>query len=252
MKIVLENRITSVTASSSAANYPATELLNDSPKRIWKADGDDTATITATASGTINTIVLFNTNAEAVTITIADPNYFSWQNLTWRNLNWRNVQVPVESELVSQAGTTALWATIDTITAPIEITIELSGATGATIQAGVLVAGEAVDVGHLLYGFQEGMADFSVAEQLMNGAHYYKSRDRVRTFTVSARPKRETLFYTFMADFARTYGLAPKAMHLMPKCGSRWIVYARLGAMPTGTHSHLERSSYQATIREVV
>lgn len=252
MKIVLENRITSVTASSEAANYPATELLNDSPKRIWKADGADTATITATGSGTINTIALFNTNAEAVTITIADPNYFAWRNLTWRNLSWRNVQVPVESELVSQAGTTALWATIDNITAPIEITIELSGATGATMQAGVLVAGEAVDLGHLLYGIQEGVADFSIAEQLMNGAHYYKSRDRVRTFTVSALPDRETLFYTFMADFARTYGLAPKAMHLVPEFGSRWIVYGRLAAMPSGTHSYPSHSSYQATIREVV
>jgi len=37
MKIILNNSIVSVTASSADAGHPASNLLNDSPKKKWLA-----------------------------------------------------------------------------------------------------------------------------------------------------------------------------------------------------------------------
>jgi hypothetical protein len=254
MKIILDNRITSVAASSSAANYPATDLLNDSPKRIWKADGLSVATLELQITEAIDTIALFNTNAQSATISIIDPNQISWPDFAaWLTVDWVYSDVVAEVEPFLQSnGASALWLDLAKITSGVIVVVILRAEAGAVVQAGICVAGEAVEVGQLLYGLQESIVDFSIAEQLMNGAHYYKSRDRVRNFTVSALPERETKFETFMAQFARTYGLAPKAMHLVPEFGNRWIVYARLSAMPSGTHSYPSRSSYQATIQEVV
>jgi hypothetical protein len=254
MKVILENKISSVSASSEDASYPASYVLNDSPKRVWKGDSVDTATLTCSTSGAIDTLAIFNTNAQSVSITISDPNEFQWEatELEWTEITWIAATTAVEFEIETQANNSAIWATFDEIIAAVDVAITLSTATGTVIQAGVVVIGEGTEFKNPQYGLSQGLVDYSIAEQLQNGAHYYKQRDIVRSFDAQIVLARDNDFYTFMHSLAREHGLGPKAWRLTDKDSFEWVVYARFGDMPSGSHSYPSHSPISFSLIEVI
>lgn len=254
MKVIFENKITSVSASSENASYPASYVLNDSPKRVWKGDSVDTATLTCSTTGAIDTLAIFNTNAEGVSITISDPNEFQWEatELLWSEISWVSVTTSVSFEIDSQANNSAIWGTFDAISAPVDVSITLATATGTVIQAGVVVIGSATEFKNPFYGMSQGLVDYSISEQLQNGAWYYKQRDIVRSFGCQITLERDNDFYTFMNSLARDHGLAPKAWRVTDKDSFEWVVYARFDDMPQGSHSYPSHSPINFSLIEVI
>ena len=251
MKIILENLISAVTASSENTSYPDDNVLDEHPKRVWKGNSVDSASLVCTCSSGADTLALFNTNAENVSISITDPNEIEWE-LDWDNADWQSFEATVSTELFTQGDTKSIWATFDKTTYPANITVTLSTATGTVIEAGVAIAGYAEEFKDPRYGIQQGLVDYSIAANLAVGAFYYNKLDIVRTFSGTIQPERDTEFYTFMNDFARECGMEPKAIRLTDQDSTEWLCYARLSSMPQGQHLYPRHSSINFSFIEVI
>lgn len=252
MKIILENLINSVTASSENSSYPDDNVLDSHPKRVWKGNSVDTASLVCDVSSGANAIAIFNTNAETISVDIADPNEIEWQSLEWDNAEWQTFEAGSTVEIETQGNTTAAWGTLDLTTYASEITITLSTATGTVIEAGIVIIGYAHEYKNPQYGFNQGLVDYSVSATLANGAFYYNQLDIVRSFSGTIIPDRDVEFYSFMNDFVRTHGKQPKAMRLTDNDSFEWVCYARLADMPQGQHLYPTHSPVSFNLIEVI
>ena len=256
MKVIITNRVTAVTAASEDSSYPDDNLLDEHPKKIWKAANGVTSTsitvsIASSTDGADGGIAIFNTNATSAIINLSDPNEVIWVDSEWVTVEWPS-GAPQESVTVGEINSTsnAVWATYTGAETALSADIILTGS--ATLYAGVIVAGTVVDFPDPRYGIQEGLVDYSIKRELSNGAIYTKKRDVVRTFSAEILPNREEYFYTFMHTLARDNSYAPLAWRLTNQTGFDWVVYARLEDMPSGVHAYPSHSPIQFTIREEI
>lgn len=254
MKLILDNTITAVSADSSAEGYPASFILDSKPKRIWQADGLDTATLSCSVAGPIDTLAVFNTNAQSIAITITNPNAFQWSadDIVWPEVSWSPTFSDIGFDIQTKAGSKAFWGEFPPVTIPVTVDITLATATGSVVHAGVVVVGKRVEFRDPHRGIRQGLHDYSIEEKLQNGSDYYKLRDIVRTFDATITVDRDLSFYRFMHDFARTYGKTPKAWQLTGLNSFEWVVYARLTDMPSGAHSYPDHSPINFSLIEVI
>lgn len=257
MIIIKRNAITSISASSADAAYPATNLLNDSPKKKWKAASSSVsyAYLDVVTSGTTGALGMVGIVAESVFVTITDPNGIVWQSVVWPAVDW---DLPPEGVVVTQEmiddlanGYQSVWVSFPEFTDPVSIRIELRKTAGTPmiLAAGVLHVGQPTEISGVQYPLNEGLEDYSIQRQLSNGATYYKRRDIVRTFSGSIRLQR-TEFQSLFRDVARVYGGQPLMIQLAPPWGSEFTVYGRLSAMPSGAHDMPTHSTIQFQITE--
>lgn len=252
MKVISANNITSISADSENANYPAENVLDNHPKRPWKADGDYQATLTADISS-MTDIAIFATNAQSAQITITDPNAIEWEaGVDWEaGVEWDNIEIsqPVTS-LIQQGSAYALWSTIGVIDAPVTAEILLTTTTDQTLYAGIVVAGDALEFPNPKYGLGEMVIDYSISIPLSNGSEYYKKRELVRQFSGILTVERDNYFYSFVSSVIRDNGSVPLAWQITDG-GDNWVVYGKAN-MPSGVHQYYRHSDINFTITEVV
>ena len=74
MRHIARNQITSIAADSQDGNFPASNLLDGRPGRLWKAGGlTRNATLTMEMRGGVSDVALFGANAREATATAEDP-----------------------------------------------------------------------------------------------------------------------------------------------------------------------------------
>jgi hypothetical protein len=227
-------------------------VLTDSPKQKWTSNGVDTATLTCSVSGESDAVAVFATNAQSISATITDPNEFDWQNVDWMNVTWSETFVPITASINAQGATNTYWADSSLSFSGVEVELVFAAATGATVEAGIVVIGKKTEFSDPFYGLQQGLRDYSIFEEMSNGSEYYKQRDIVRTFTGGSLVDRDTEFYDFMHGVARTYGRAPKAWKVTDVDNFQWVVYARLDGMPIGSHAYPNHSTTTFNLIEVI
>jgi len=265
MKIIPGQKITSVTAGSSNANYPASNLTDENPKRIWKAaSGVYSTTLSFTLSGPSSAIALFNTNAMTITATVTDPNYFTWfaSDIVWDSgdIAWVAEDASLSNELYNLDGVSgAAWIEWPTSQIPVEAVLTLTSSSTEDVFAGVAVGDDIYEFECPQIGVSEGMRSYSIVKELQNGAIYRKQRDTVRTFSFNFLEDRPVLqgettsdFYTFMYAIAKELDYKPAAWQLTELDDFWWVVYARFQQMPTGTHSLPDYSRINVSLIEVL
>ena len=258
MKIINQNLVSGVTATSANTAYPAVNLLNSSPKKKWQVLDSTvmSATLSVDMAGTTGGLGMVGIVADSAAVTVYSPTGIDWQNVDWHDVDWivGEADMEVTSEWVDQPnGTAALWVEFPQFVGSVAIRIELTKTTGSPkiIGAGVLVVGEMMSFPDPAPGISEGLVDYSTSRQLSNGSFYYRDRDRVRTFSMDLPVERND-FYRMVRDIARLYGLAPMMFLLVDSGGNDWVVYGRFSAMPSGTHINRRRSTIQIGIIEVL
>jgi len=284
LKILISNIIKSVTASSSNPAYPASRLLNTSPKKRWEvADASVTAaTLTVGVSGVSGGLGLVNVFADDVDVKISDPNGISWQNVVWPGGGASDVlldaDTPLDPDTVLDSGVSggvewvkaqpalnveynwgqetttgrALWVSFVQFSTPVTITIELrkSASNPIPISAGTLSVGVPIHVPGV-DSLKEGLIDLSVYDQLANGATYYLDLGRLRVFSGSVTLKRNPYFYNFMKTFAMDNGRKPVMVSFMDSLtNSDFVMYGSLDVMPEGNHKPGAYSDCSFVFRE--
>lgn len=258
MKIIKKNAIIGVVASSSAAEYPASNLLNDSPKKKWVA-ADSTvsfATLDVYTQGVTGSLGLIGVVAEEVRVLVSDPNGIAWPDMAWPEITWETSvdALSVDYELVPGVSDFQnIWVSFEQFDVPVMIRVELRKTAGTpeVLSMGVIQAGEPVVYNSLVYPISESLVDYSIQKELSNGAHYYKRRDIVRTLNCNLTSKRADAL-SFVRDIYRVYGSEPLLFNLAPPWGNDFIVYGRIPEPPDATHGTPNYSSVSFKLIEVL
>lgn len=254
MKVILSNTVLSIVASSQNPNFTTDNLFDVHPKLKWKAvDGVNQATMTCDVATGSSGGAIFGTNAVSASVTGADANYVQWVGgTTWvGGTKWDVVNLDISVQIAQNGSAYAISWQHALAPVPMTLTIDLTAKTGDTVEAGVLVSGEWKYVGSPEYGIKEGSIDYSIENQLSNGARYYKKRDIVRTFDFTMRLDNDTEFYPFMS-IGRDLGRVELAWNLTDLGSSNWLVYGFYTEMPEGTHDDPFDSGVHVQITEVV
>jgi hypothetical protein len=243
MIILPPTTISSLTADSANASYPAANLLRESPKRIWRADSDavTSATLTWTVTGPVDTVVLHH--AVAATVTLEYYTGASWASPP--GLDAAYYDDPLFPTYTTH------WLTFTALTGSVQLRLTLTQSGTSTIRAANLLAGSAVAVEGVIYPLQEGLLDTSIRTPLLNGEEYYLKRDVARMFSGSALADRGVTVRALMLDVARRHGSRPLPVQLAPPWGDDFFVYGRL-SMPQASHAWPTYSSVSFELREMV
>jgi len=103
MKQIIENSIVSITADSEDPNFPAVMMLDNHPKRKYKAmPGVSAAIISALIAAGCSDIMFAGTNAATANVTVTDPNATVWHDAVWGNTESTNVMSPFVMGLTNQ------------------------------------------------------------------------------------------------------------------------------------------------------
>lgn len=237
MKVIYTNNITAVAVSEENSNYPKENLLDDHPRKVWRATSKD-ATITLTLSSA-TAVAIFNTNAASATVTLKNGgstitsafydlsgiyDYYSWLN----DLGEAQYSLWFDYGDYPQGGSHTVEFALDTLSAT------------TTLQAGVAFGGLAYQTERgIRYGAKEGLEDYSIKKELSNGSRYWRKRDVVRSFSCSMILGRSTRdFYMFMGRIAQAAGPKPLAWKLTNESAVDWTVYAYFSQLPSGSHDY--------------
>ena len=258
MKIIPGQKITSVTAGSADANYPAANVIDEHPKKLWKAaSGVYSTTLTFEISNGSAGLAIFNTNALSISATVTDPNDIEWftSDVDWfaADAEWSGENAFLSNELYSLDGVSgAAWIEWPYSAISVEAVITLTASSETEVYAGVAVADEVYEYSCPQMGIKEGMHSYSIVRELQNGAFYRKERDIVRTFNFNIIEDRATDFYSYMYTVSRELGYKPAAWQLADMDGFWWVVYARFQKMPSGSHNMPNHSAINTSLIEVL
>lgn len=255
MRCIHPDHIVSVAASEEDAAYPASNLMDHHPKKVWKGtDRDATLSAVVSAGGALAVIA---TNALSVNLTISQGQTIAWAaGISWESgIAWDSTGDTDISEVSLLPGDISgcAWFEFAERDSSFTATLEMTAAAGEIVRAGLLKVGTCNRFNDPLNGIAEGLRDYSIVKELNNGATYIRKRDVVRTFRGSLFGDRDSDFYAFMLQVGRLTGPIPLAWRIMDTVtGSRWIVYARFDEMPGGVHELPRDSRINFNLLEVL
>jgi len=255
MKAIYPDLISAIVADEADADYPITNVEDDYPKRVWKATSAH-ATVTLTVASGSSAVAFFGSNAATATIIVAIGNAhtIAWASgIVWTSgIVWNTAISSTDVYDVDAAGVGSGWSDY---TDPVKvhvIQLYFEKSTGI-IEAGIIRAGTINSFNDPLAGIKEGLYDYSIIKELENGSWYVKKRDIVRTFGFELILDRDTYFYNFMHKVALLTSYNPLAWRVATGLTNfEWIVFARFGDMPSGSHNYPDDSVINASLIEVI
>lgn len=253
MKVIYPNQVTVVAADTENANFPAVNVLDEHPRKLYKAT-TNSAIITLTVASGASGLSIFNTNADTVEIEITVGDLTVWADLTaWGDLTVWGGDVPSLPivEIYDLVDSKQIWAEYFQKDVPHEVKVTLQ-TSEPILEVGIIKAGPIHEFQTPLYGIHEGLYDYSIVKELSNGAMYIKKRNIVKTFDFQIYAERDPDFYRFMRDIIQHLGQDPMPWRLTDKMNWDWVVYGSLQSMPNGNHFDPEYSSIDISIIEVV
>ncbi|MFH2073799.1 MAG: hypothetical protein ABIJ57_00435 [Pseudomonadota bacterium] len=256
MKCIYPDNITAISADEENASYPAANLTDEHPKKLWKATSRDAVVTAVVSSG--GALAVIATNATSISLTISSGQTIVWESgVTWDSgISWDTTGDSDTTEVSLLTGdiTGAAWFNFAAArTSSFTATITLTADAGQIVQAGCIVCGTLRDFRDPGRGIREGLIDYSIVKELNNGAFYTRKRDVVRTFDFSLIEDRASDFYTFMHTVARGVGPGPIAWYLVDgDSDSHWIAFARFDQPPAGSHDMPDYSQINARLVEVL
>jgi hypothetical protein len=260
MRHIPYNTINSFTTTSEDSDFLVENLLDNHPKRLYKAiSGVSSVVLTADITVGVSAVLIAGSNATSATIKAYDVNEVTWGDSDdWGDSDvWANGVVGVTGYTVQRSTTGAIWIELtETIARPITLDITLVTASGTTLEVGVVTANisntysDTEFPANPNFGLSESREDYSIRALYSNGARYYKKGDIVRQFTGTIEMERDQ-FYTMM-DVYDTYGEIPSGWKLTDIESNNWVVFALMDGPPVGVHDTPNGVSVRLKLLEVV
>lgn len=250
MKVIYPEKITAISASSEATNWPASNLLDKYRTNYWQSTELGTATLTVSVSGGANAVAIFNIpGVDTVQVVVKDSAGVVVSEETY------DVHViDTYLALVTNQPTVYdnVWAEYPYQSAShtVELTFTMVDPSDS-VQAGIVRAGLAKEFRNPEFGIQEGLKDYSIVKELNNGAIYERKRNIVRTFSGSFNAKRDRDYYIFR-DFYRSIGRAPFAAQLAHGISQDWTIFGRFVREIGGSHGQGNWSRINFEIEEAI
>jgi hypothetical protein len=256
MRHIPKDSIVSWATDSENPNFPVTMVADMHPKRKYKAlSGAWSARITLGVVGGCSDIMLAGTNAINAVVSVTDPNEISWADTdTWADGDsWANVPVSVAAAVTQRSRSNAMWLEIiPQVNVPCEVELTAIASPSETLEIGVIRAGLADIYGgrNPRFGIAEDGEDKSIEEENSNGSFYYKKRDVLRVFGLSALFLRNDAWR--LADHFDEIGKEPTAWRITDKDESDWVIFASMTVRPSIGHDHQLHSPVNFDLREVI
>jgi len=250
MKVIYPERISSVLADEANANYPDDNVLDNHPKKVWKATSKD-AQMKLTCTGATNAVALFNVTADKITITVKNAAETATL-VAAQEFDLKGTDTYLEFIQDLGENWTQLWYDYGYQSDPIVVIIDFEAAAGEIVEAGVIRCGLAIDFLDPGFQLQEGLKDYSIVKQLNNGAIYIRKRDTVRSFAGTVTMERDREFYFLVRDIVQAVGPQPLAWRITDLDNYDWAVFAMADKMPSGTHNRPDHSDIKFNLLEVI
>lgn len=251
MKHIAKNCITSVTASYQDGNFPADNLLDDHPGRIWSAGGVvRNADLTLSITEGCSDIAFFGTDAREATFSAYDPSEISWGADSWGEDSWGNSGVSASGTVDVFDRSNALWITLTTpITVPCIVSVNLTSSGSETLYAGIATGGLAEVYGgaRIRYGAQRNRTDNAVESYNPLGYRYYKKTTLPKVLPVTARM--EISEYNKLDAYIEENGRIPSAWNLVEGYEG-WLIFGFPDV--SATFDYLAHVNLSMTINEVI
>jgi hypothetical protein len=256
MRHIAQNKIVSITADSEDSNFPVSRLLDEHPKRQWKAaSGVNSATLTADVVGGCSDIMISGTNAASAEVVVSDPNAIDWEaGIDWETgVEWASLPGALTASVIQRGQSQSLWIQLsNSVEIPCEVSIELTGPGGEAVCAGVVVAAIADTYGgrNPSYGMEHTRIDFGITAENSNGSFYYKKRDNVREFSVGGIALRSDAIR--LLDTFDSLGSNPSAWKLTNADGNDFVIFGRYSESPQVNHIYYSHSEFSFSLIEVL
>lgn len=258
------NNIVSVTADSENPNFPVDRVLDGHTKRPYKAiDGVNKATLTVTVSGVSNGLSLAGTNAVTISVAAENPTSISWFDDAWASstdnvTTWVTADIDLDALVLQRSNSRSIWAELgNDLPSSVILEVTATAPAGETLEIGILEVGDGVVYTDAKgkqvnpsFGLSETKVDYSIDDELSNGASYYYPRDKVRRFKGTVN-----LSYESGDALLNAYdvnGKNPKAWKITDINSNRWVVFAKFESCPEITYDNFEEVEASFTLLEVV
>jgi len=244
MKIIIDtdtltDNVTSITASSEDAAFPATNLQNDFTTDLYRAVADVLSVTLTILVSKGSAVALVNTNATSATVTAGTGGSYENEAGYSYEAGYSNEDSEQSVTLVYDLPGTGgrLWADYTNFTGPHIVKITLTAAT--TVYAGIVRAGTVQSFADPAIGLSEGSKDYSVEKELNNGADYFRKRNVVRTFGNLSIMETRANCYLFKQGIFDAVGPKPLAIRLVHNANitdKEFVVFAKRISPPEIVH----------------
>ena len=261
MKVIYPNNAESITSTSEHANYPDDNLLDEHPKKVWKANDVVSASVSIIVVGGGDGFAVFNTNALSVAIIISGVLNFSWDtdwswDTGWSWASSSDIETDIETFVtIDQDDYGVLWVEHEYIASPYTVALTFDSETTETVYAGLFVGGTINNYPGPLFGVDENLVDYSITRELSNGSTYFRKRDVVRNFGVnSVLEDSATEYYSLLRGILQKIGPQPVAWRIVygeNNTNENWIVYGQ-GKVAKGRHLYPIHNHLSFQILEVL
>jgi hypothetical protein len=246
-RFAYENRVlrsaTTITASSEAADRPATYLKSASRWKKWRsatATTNQTVTVNFNASTLVRVIALVDWRAHTGGSILAE----TWTGSAWTSFG--TFTLPS----TNPTGVIALWNTTGVTTTQIRITFTNTTSANESVEVGVVVAGTYFQPEHTLSdGFEITPVDPSVIVAALDGQEEAQTRTAYHTARGTFEVLDDTALAGFRALFASAGHRSPFLFAIDPADPGE-MLYARLVESPY-LHQYQDRWTFPVTVREV-
>lgn len=245
----IANKITSVTASSENANFPASNLIVGNPSRVWRSVtatapiANQTITVTVPA-GVNNAIGVFGVNANTVQIAI--------QDVTETTLYFSSLFTLVVASPAYVYN--RLWMEWPSNGFALHVTISLAATSTSTYhECGEIIVGETLTLPDPLNGLSQSRENKQIVQELAGGGFYVHDGATPRAFDLNWTMDRTTEFSDVDLAYS-VMGQKPIAMLLSDNANSdlEWCGIFHMIGSPKATHVSAGLSNVAMSIREAV
>ena len=237
---------TGITADSEDGEFPAENLEDNRPGRLWKADATNVAKITIPAEAGTDCAAVFNTNAQSAACVLKDM-------VGGSTLDTENFDLAPSSGRVFDR---FFWNyTAQSSACVVEIT--LTAEVGQTVYAGAARIGAGAVFENPQYGIRQARESLATVLEMSNRSRYVSqdpgSVETRRVFDLTVLDDRDDVF---SLDTVLDY-FGPNPMAVLVAEGfdnMEWAVFGFVDAdsLYSASHDHYSHSSVGFTLTEAV
>ena len=236
MKIIYPDSISTISADTFDSDYPAANLLDDHPQKMWKAGtGETTAVLTVVTDGAdISGLFLGGTNATSGSIAVKDTSEVTTFETVTLASTWSRYFVKFST----------------TYSVPLHIIITLTAS--AEVYAGVIRAGAFISTPDPKYGLKQQREDYSIKKELSNGGLYVFNRNKPVTYDLSFLMLHAT--YDLIDDLFYINGSLPLAFLLSDNIGldNQWSGFFHITNPPSSSYDSPDLTNCSIALKEAV
>ena len=236
MKIIYPDGISSVSAGSYDANYPAVNVMDNHPQKFWRAAaGVTTAVLTlVTTSAGAAGLCIAGTNAISGTVTVKDITETTTLETHSLSGAWGRFFVKFNVAYAQ------ILHILVSLTAPV------------TVYAGICKAGPFISTHDPQYGLKQKRNDYSIKEELSNGGLYVYNRNKPREYDLTfIIPSAEVdlLDNLFLAN-----GSLPLGIFLSDNINlnDQWSGFFHITDPPSGQYDYYTHAGVSLSLKEAV